>query len=88
MFLEFWNFYRCFINGYFRIVILLIRLLKKSDKGKKLKSLIFRNEIKKAFIKLKVIFLKKNLILIYFDSEKYIKVKTNALLFAVIGTLL
>ncbi len=62
-------------------------VIKKSNK-KKPEGLVFRGEVKETFIKLKIAFLKENLILIYFDPEKDIKVKINALLFAVIDILL
>ncbi len=70
-FLEFANFYRCFIEKYFRIVLLLMNLTKKNI------SFMWIEKAEEAFKKLKKLFISQS-ILIMFESEKSITLEMNA----------
>ncbi len=69
-FLEFANFYRCFIEKYFRIVSSLTNLTKKNI------SFVWTEKAEKAFKKLKKLFISQS-ILIMFKSDKSITLKMN-----------
>ena len=71
-FLEFVNFYRCFIKKYFRIISSLMNLTKKNI------SFVWTEKAEKAFKKLKKLFIFQS-ILIMFESEKSITLKMNVL---------
>ena len=70
-FLEFANFYKCFIKRYFRIVSSLTNLTKKNI------SFMWTEKAEEAFKKLKKLFIFQS-ILIMFESEKSITLEINA----------
>jgi len=70
-FLEFANFYRCFIKKYFRIILSLTNFTKKNT------SFMWTEKAEEAFKKLKKLFIFQS-ILIMFESEKSIMLKMNA----------
>ena len=70
-FLEFANFYRRFIERYFRIVSSLTNLTKKNI------SFVWTEKAEEAFEKLKKLFISQS-VLIMFESEKPITLETNA----------
>ncbi len=69
-FLEFANFYRCFIEKYFRIVSSLTNLTRKNI------SFMWTEKAKEAFKKLKKLFISQS-VLIMFESEKLIMLEMN-----------
>ncbi len=71
-FLEFANFYRCFIERYFRIISSLTNLMKKNI------SFVWTEKAEEAFKKLKKLFIFQS-ILIMFESEKSITLEINVL---------
>jgi len=71
-FLEFANFYKCFIKKYFRIILSLTNLTRKNI------SFMWTEKAKEAFKKLKKLFISQS-ILIMFESEKLITLKMNVL---------
>ncbi len=70
-FLEFANFYRCFIEKYFRIVSSLTNLTRKDI------SFVWTEKAEEAFKKLKKLFIFQS-VLIMFESEKLITLEMNA----------
>ena len=70
-FLKFANFYRRFIEKYFRIASSLTNLIRKEI------SFDWTEKAEKAFRKLKDLFISQS-VLIMFESEKFITLKTNA----------
>ncbi len=70
-FLEFANFYRCFIEKYFRIISSFTNLTKKNI------LFMWTEKAEEAFKKLKKLFIFQS-ILIMFESEKSIMLKMNA----------
>ncbi len=70
-FLEFANFYRCFIEKYFRIILSLMNLTKKNI------SFMWTEKAEEAFKKLKKLFISQS-VLIMFESEKSIMLEINA----------
>ncbi len=70
-FLEFANFYRCFIEKYFRIILSLMNLTKKNI------SFMWTEKAEEAFKKLKKLFISQS-VLIMFESEKPIMLEMNA----------
>ncbi len=70
-FLEFANFYKRFIEKYFRIILSLTNLIKKNI------SFVWTEKAEEAFEKLKKFFISQS-ILIMFKSEKSIMLKMNA----------
>jgi len=70
-FLEFTNFYRCFIERYFRIVSSLTNLTRKNV------SFVWTEKVEEAFKKLKKLFISSS-VLIMFESEKLITLEMNA----------
>ncbi len=70
-FLEFANFYKCFIEKYFRIVSSLMNLTRKNI------SFVWTVKAEEAFKKLKKLFIFQS-VLIMFESEKLITLKMNA----------
>jgi len=70
-FLEFANFYRCFIKKYFRIISSLMNLMKKNI------SFVWTEKAEEAFKKLKKLFISQS-VLIMFESEKSIMLEMNA----------
>ncbi len=70
-FLEFANFYRRFIERYFRIVSSLTNLMRKNI------LFVWTEKAKEAFKKLKKLFISQS-VLIMFESEKLITLETNA----------
>ena len=71
-FLEFANFYRCFIERYFRIISSLTNLMKKNI------SFVWTEKAEETFKKLKKLFIFQS-ILIMFESEKSITLEINVL---------
>ncbi len=69
-FLEFANFYKCFIERYFRVISSFTNLTKKNI------SFMWIKKAEEAFKKLKKLFIFQS-ILIMFESEKSITLKTN-----------
>ena len=69
-FLEFANFYKCFIKRYFRIISSLMNLTKKNI------SFVWTEKAEEAFKKLKKLFIFQS-ILIMFESEKSITLEMN-----------
>ncbi len=69
-FLEFANFYKCFIKKYFRIILSLTNLTRKNI------LFMWTEKAKEAFKKLKKLFIFQS-ILIMFESEKLIMLKMN-----------
>ncbi len=69
-FLEFANFYRCFIEKYFRIISSLTNLTKKNI------SFMWTEKAEEAFKKLKKLFIFQS-VLIMFESEKSITLEIN-----------
>ncbi len=70
-FLRFANFYRRFIEKYFRIISSLTNLTRKNI------SFVWTEKAEEAFKKLKKLFISQS-VLIMFESEKLITLKTNA----------
>ena len=70
-FLEFANFYRCFIKKYFRIISSLTNLTRKNI------SFVWTEKAEEAFKKLKRLFISQS-VLIMFESEKLITLEINA----------
>ena len=70
-FLEFANFYRCFIEKYFRIVLSLTNLTRKNI------SFVWTEKAEEAFKRLKKLFIFQS-VLIMFESEKLITLEMNA----------
>ncbi len=70
-FLEFANFYKCFIERYFRIISSLTNFTKKNI------SFMWTEKAEEAFKKLKKLFIFQS-ILIMFESEKFITLEINA----------
>ncbi len=70
-FLEFANFYKCFIKRYFRIISSLTNLTKKNI------SFMWTEKAEEVFKKLKKLFISQS-ILIMFESEKSITLEMNA----------
>jgi len=70
-FLEFANFYRCFIKKYFRIISSLTNLTRKNI------SFVWTEKAEEAFKKLKKLFISQS-VLIMFESEKLITLEINA----------
>ncbi len=70
-FLEFANFYRCFIEKYFRIISSLTNLTRKNI------SFVWTEKAEEAFKKLKKLFIFQS-VLIMFESEKSITLEMNA----------
>jgi hypothetical protein len=81
-FLKFVNFYRRFIKKFFRVANALFALLKKSDKNKFHIFFEFISNAKKSFEKLRQVFFTTSL-LRHFDSNRKIKLETNASNFAI-----
>ncbi len=69
-FLEFANFYKCFIKKYFRIISSLMNLTRKNI------SFVWTEKADEAFKKLKKLFIFQS-ILIMFESEKLITLEMN-----------
>ncbi len=69
-FLEFTNFYRCFIKKYFKIISSLTNLMRKDI------SFVWTEKAEEAFKKLKKLFIFQS-VLIMFESEKLIMLKMN-----------
>ncbi len=69
-FLEFANFYKCFIKKYFRIISLLTNLTRKNI------SFMWTEKAEEAFKKLKKLFIFQS-VLIMFESEKLITLEIN-----------
>ena len=86
IFLNFVNFYKCFIYRYSVIAMSFINLLKNNKKDKKSDFYHWGEETKQTFQQLWNIF-SFVLFFNYFDLEKKIKMKTNASNFAVIDIL-
>ncbi len=84
MFLKFANFYRRFVKYYAKITRTLIELLKRSKQKKQNESFIFDKIVRITFIKFIIVFTTTSM-LIYFDSQKSIRVETNASKFAIIA---
>ncbi len=82
VFFDFANFYKRFIKDFSRIAFALCALLKKSDKDKFHISFVLTSKTKKFFEKLRKAFLTASL-LRHFDSDRKIKLKTNASRFAI-----
>ena len=82
VFLNFVNFYRRFIFRYFAIAAFFTDLLKNNKKNKKSNFYYWSKETKQTFQQLRDIF-SFALLFIHFDFKKKIKMKTNALNFAV-----
>jgi hypothetical protein len=82
IFLDFAKFYRRFIKDYFRIAAPLISMLKDNINDKKADPFEFTKKERAAFKLLKASFIRA-LMLIYFKSDKSIKVETNILDFAI-----
>ncbi len=70
-FLEFTNFYKCFIKRYFRIISSLMNFIRKNI------SFMWTEKAEKAFKKLKKLFIFQS-VLIMFESEKLITLEMNA----------
>jgi hypothetical protein len=77
IFLKFVNFYKRFIKEFFRVANALSALLKKSDKDKFHIFFEFTSNAKKSFEKFRQIFFTASL-LRHFDSNRKIKLETNA----------
>ena len=86
VFLNFVNFYKRFIYCYSAIAAPLINLLKDNKKNKKLNFYHWGKETKQTFQQFRNIF-SFAFLLIYFNFEKKIKVKTNTSNFVVIDIL-
>ena len=86
IFLNFVNFYKCFIYRYSAIAAPFIDLLKDNKKDKKSNFYHWGEEAKQTFQQLWNIFLFV-FFFIHFDFEKKIKMKTNASNFVVIDIL-
>ncbi len=82
IFLRFVNFYRKFIKEFFRVANALSALLKKSDKDKFHIFFEFISDAKESFEKLRQTFFTASL-LRHFDSNRKIKLETNASDFAI-----
>jgi hypothetical protein len=82
IFLKFANFYRKFIEKFFRVADALSALLKRSDKNKFHIFFEFTSDAKKSFEKLRQIFFTASL-LRHFDSNRKIKLETDASNFAI-----
>jgi hypothetical protein len=82
IFLRFVNFYRKFIKEFSRIANALFALLKKSDKNKFHIFFEFISNAKRSFEKLRQIFFTASL-LRHFDSNRKIKLETDASDFAI-----
>ena len=78
IFLDFMNFYQWFIHNYSCVTESFINLLKKSKISKKIRLFTFTKKIWKAFTKLKKIF-KTTFLLVYFNSQREMQIKMNAL---------
>ena len=70
-FLEFTNFYKCFIKRYFKIISSLMNFIRKNI------SFMWTEKAEKAFKKLKKLFIFQS-VLIMFESEKLITLEMNA----------
>ena len=86
MFLEFVNFYKCFVKEFARITRLITKLLKNNKQEKQNELFVFNVDVVKTFRKFLKIFI-ETLMLIYFDSTFRIWIKTNVFEF-VIATIL
>ena len=86
VFLSFVNFYKRFIYRYFIIAASFIDLLKDNKKNKKSNFYHWSEEAEQTFQQLRNIF-SFTFLLIHFDFEKKIKMKTNASNFVVINIL-
>ncbi len=71
-FLEFTNFYKCFIKNYFRIISSLTNFTRKNI------LFVWTEKVEETFKKLKKLFIFQS-ILIMFESEKLITLKINVL---------
>ncbi len=69
-FLEFANFYKCFIKKYFKIISSFTNLMRKDI------SFVWTEKAEEAFKKLKKLFISQS-VLIMFESEKLITLKMN-----------
>jgi hypothetical protein len=87
VFLGFTNFYKRFIYRYSYKAIGLTNLLIKIENRRKIGPFTFTLKAKTSFEKLKKAFITA-LFLIYFDLNKPICVKTNALTYAIARTIL
>ena len=83
VFLRFANFYRRFVKYYAKIIQALTKLLKRSKQEKQNKSFIFDKIARTTFVKLVVVFI-TTFMLIYFDSQKSIRVEIDASRFAIV----
>jgi hypothetical protein len=83
IFLKIVNFYRKFIKEYFRVADALSALLKKNDKNKFHIFFEFTSNAKKSFENLRQVFFTASL-LRHFDSNRKIKLETNASNFAIL----
>ena len=82
VFLKFANFYRCFIERYFKITISFIDFLKSMQVEKKKRTFHFIENIKRVFHHFRDVFI-KTFILIHYDSEYKIRMKTNTFNFVI-----
>jgi hypothetical protein len=82
VFLDFANFYRRFIKDFSRIAFALCALLKESDKDKFHIFFVLTLKAKEFFEKLRKAFLTASL-LRHFDSDRKIKLKTDASKFVI-----
>ena len=87
IFLNFANFYCWFISHYFKIVVLLIKLLKGNVKNKKTKLFKFPLTAEKAFNKLQKAFCSAS-VLKHFNSVLFIWLETDAFNFTLAGIFL
>ena len=87
IFLKFINFYYCFITHYFKITVLLTKLLKRSVKRKKTESFIFFQNAETVFVHFQEAFC-LTFILRHFNSQLSIQFETDASDFILVRILL
>jgi hypothetical protein len=87
IFLKFVNFYKKIIKEFFRVINALSAFLKRSDKNKFHIFFEFTSDAKKSFEKFWWVFFTASL-LRYFDSNRKIKLETNASDFAILEIIL
>ena len=83
IFFEFTNFYRRFIYKYFQITLFLTNMLKKNKKKRKKKSFHKNKNATQTFNRFREIF-KKIFILMHFDFQLRIWIKTNIFIYVLI----
>ena len=86
VFLDFANFYQCFIHCYSQIAASLMNLIKESKNDKKSESFNFSLSIREVFIKLWDTFTCAS-ILIHYDSALHIWVEINTSIISIVSIL-